>query len=776
MGLGTHQRARTPRFPLRRRPGLERLEERWVPSAVRYLPGFDANTLAPGDDNSSRAVPIGFTIDFHGRPFDKLFVNNNGNVTFGRAAGSFNPTSLNYLERPILAPFFADADTRAAGQVRYGNYTGDPALFDFHEVFAVTWVGVGYYDRQADRTNTFQLVLIDRSDVAPGAVDIEFNYDVIAWDKGQSSSARARAGFSTGGTAPGETVELAGSGVAGAFLDGGANSLVDAPPVRFELRPNAPPVIDPISPQIIEEGETLTLPVVARDPDAGQSLTYTLLAGPSGASIDPVSGVVTWTPGAAHPLGVYSFRVEVADSGGIPWTDAVKFTVTLENAAPDVDLFEPDFTHHPAGREFVLSGRFDDPGFNNWVATVDFGDGDGPQPLTLNADKSYTLRHTFDQEGYYTVVVTVTDSNGEAGSATYSVNVLPAGSFGRVETSMTVTARSGETVSERLENATGHALGLEYTRSTEANDAGTVFVAFYTSSPINTDRVGVFFDLQSANLHPGDEITLTVEGDILRRPNFEFGYFDPALGEWVDLLKSPHLADVTIDAASGKMTVRFKVKDIFNGTVFTVSLPSTNPPPPTGPLRPPTAGNGDGGGLRRDVSFSGNSQLSLLLTASRDTQLSVSGTSQGSQASSAAANGVANSGAARASSLSLTAGVGGNEEPEKGDGDGFWRWLQTDEGLLQLLLDGIDPGLLLPRKAGAVEPDKADAPRPAEAEADAPPAEAKADEAPETEPKPEEAPEAEEASYGEFAFALVALSPYLYGDRRKKRRRKRVWG
>jgi PKD repeat protein len=765
MGLGTHQRARTPRPPLRRRPDLERLEERWVPSAVRYLPGFDANALVPGDDNSSRAVPIGFNIDFHGRTFDRLFVNNNGNVTFGRSAGSFNPDPLNSLNRPILAPFFADADTRAAGQVRYGSYTGDPALFDFHKVFAVTWVGVGYYDRQADKTNTFQLVLIDRSDVAPGAVDVEFNYDAIAWDKGQSSTASARAGFSTGEIAPGETVELAGSGVAGAFLDGAANSLVDAPPVRFEFRP---PGIYPIASQVIAEGETLTVPIVALDPAAGQSLTYTLLAGPSGASIDPATGVVTWTPGAVHPLGTYSFRVEVADSGGIPWTDAEAFTVTLENAAPDVDLFEPDFTHHPAGREFVLSGRFDDPGFNSWVATVDFGEGDGPEPLTLNADHSYTLRHTFDEEGYYTVVVTVTDSNGEAGSATYSINVLPAGSFGRVETSMTVTARPGETVSERLESASGHALGLEYTRSAEAKDAGTVFVAFYTSPPIDTTRVGVFFDLQSANLHPGDEITLTVEGETLRKPNFQFGYFDQARGEWVDLLKSPGLADVTIDAANGTMTVRFKVKDIFNGTVFTVSLPSTSPTPTTGPVRPPTAGNGDGGGgLTRDVSFTSSTQLSLVLTASRDAQRSVSGTSQGSQAASAAANGVANSGGARSSSLSLTAGIGGNEETEKGDGDGFWRWLQTDEGLLQLLLDGIDPGLLLPRKATAVELDKPDdAPKPAEAKA--------TDEA-EPEEKPEESPpEAEEASYGEFAFALVALSPYLSGNRRKKRRRKRA--
>jgi len=77
--------------------------------------------------------------------------------------------------------------------------------------------------------NSFQLVLIDRSDIAGGDVDIEFNYDQIQWEAGQFSGSdanglggsAARAGFSNGTGNPGTFFALDGSAVHGAFLDSG---------------------------------------------------------------------------------------------------------------------------------------------------------------------------------------------------------------------------------------------------------------------------------------------------------------------------------------------------------------------------------------------------------------------------------------------------------------------------------------------------------------------------------------------------------------------------
>ncbi|MFN8542772.1 MAG: nidogen-like domain-containing protein [Candidatus Binatia bacterium] len=196
-----------------------------APGAVRTLPGFTTNTLAANDDDSTAEVPIGFPINFFGHDYSGLYVNNNGNVTFDEALADFTPFNLTQTARVIIAPFFADVDTRGeeSSVVRYGNDT-----VDGHPAFGVNWVGVGYYDGHSDELNAFQLVLIDRSDVAPKAFDVEFNYDHILWDLTDSSEGQEpgpRAGFSNGGD---QALELDGSGESGVWLDSSPTGLVHA--------------------------------------------------------------------------------------------------------------------------------------------------------------------------------------------------------------------------------------------------------------------------------------------------------------------------------------------------------------------------------------------------------------------------------------------------------------------------------------------------------------------------------------------------------------------
>jgi PKD repeat protein len=54
---------------------------------------------------------------------------------------------------------------------------------------------------------------------------------------------------------------------------------------------------------------------------------------------------------------------------------------------------------------------------------VDYGDGSGVQPLSLKADKSVGLAHTYAASGSYTVTVGVTDKDGATGSAQMKVAV-----------------------------------------------------------------------------------------------------------------------------------------------------------------------------------------------------------------------------------------------------------------------------------------------------------------------------------------------------------------
>jgi hypothetical protein len=203
--------------------------------AAAVLPGFDANTLARNDDGSTGLVNIGFTVNFFGLVQSNLYVNNNGNVTFDSALGTFTPFPLTATNRQIIAPFFGDVDTRLP-------FGGDPVTYGTgtvggRDAFGVNWVNVGYFNAtstpQVNR-NSFQLIMIDRSDIAAGDFDFWFNYDQIQWEAGQASGSNAdgrgggcaRAGWANGAVI---SFELSGSGVCGAFLDSGVPPVVPGP-------------------------------------------------------------------------------------------------------------------------------------------------------------------------------------------------------------------------------------------------------------------------------------------------------------------------------------------------------------------------------------------------------------------------------------------------------------------------------------------------------------------------------------------------------------------
>jgi hypothetical protein len=196
--------------------------------AMRTNAGFNSHVLGANDDGSTGSVSIGFMINLFGNNYNNLYVNNNGNVTFDFAMSTFTPFPLLSTSTRLLAPFFGDVDTRPGGSanVMYGTST-----VDGHAAFGVNWDGVGYYYYGDDKLNRFQLVMIDRSDIAPGDFDFEFNYNQIQWETGDASGgnaglggASARAGWSDGAT---NSYEIAGAAINGAYLDSnGAMGLI----------------------------------------------------------------------------------------------------------------------------------------------------------------------------------------------------------------------------------------------------------------------------------------------------------------------------------------------------------------------------------------------------------------------------------------------------------------------------------------------------------------------------------------------------------------------
>jgi hypothetical protein len=219
-----------------------------VPGFVAPIkPGFDGNILPGNDDGSTGLVSIGFTLNFFGTAYQNLFVNNNGNVTFDAPLSIFTPFPLTSTNRAIIAPFFADVDTRLGNVVTYGQGT-----VDGRPAFGVNWPGVGCYSANISVLNFFQMRLIDRSDVGPGDFDIVFGYDSIQWESGQASGGNvvcqggssARIGYSNGTGNAGTFFELPGSGIPGAFLDSnGQTGLRHQPPLRFSVRSGVPSAI-----------------------------------------------------------------------------------------------------------------------------------------------------------------------------------------------------------------------------------------------------------------------------------------------------------------------------------------------------------------------------------------------------------------------------------------------------------------------------------------------------------------------------------------------------
>lgn len=107
--------------------------------------------------------------------------------------------------------------------------------------------------------------------------------------------------------------------------------------------------------------------------------------------------------------GIYTVTVTLRDQSGN--TGTAELQVKVNNFAPIVYIDPVTVT---VNKTLYGSGSFYDPGKDTWIASVDYGDGSGIQPLGLYG-KSFTLNHRYANNGTYTVTVMVTDSDGGHG-------------------------------------------------------------------------------------------------------------------------------------------------------------------------------------------------------------------------------------------------------------------------------------------------------------------------------------------------------------------------
>lgn len=129
---------------------------------------------------------------------------------------------------------------------------------------------------------------------------------------------------------------------------------------------------------------------------------------------DSLSGYVTDWGVSQVQLSFWDSNDElVAQSSSTPWTP-IPYGPQL-NSVQGANINE--------GTAYNGSGSFSESNATAWAATVDYGDGTGVQPLTLNSDNTFTLSHVYQSSGTYYVTISVTDNYGKT-SSEYSDGVI----------------------------------------------------------------------------------------------------------------------------------------------------------------------------------------------------------------------------------------------------------------------------------------------------------------------------------------------------------------
>ncbi|WP_461096943.1 nidogen-like domain-containing protein [Spirosoma luteolum] len=352
------------------------------------------------DDNSIGPIALGWDFSLFGSVYNSVYINTNGNITFSAPLSQYTATGFP-ISTPMVAPFWSDVDTRnpSSGSVWYKVYP---------DRLVVTWSFVGYYPSQADKKNTFQLVIKANTDPGFSGNDVFFSYGDMQWTTGSASGGSG--GF---GGAPATVGINRGNGID--YIQTG----------RFNINGNQPPNVPSLgSPGGIDwldgqcfayrlsgsagnlaptlsglpannalslnQGQTATLPLQATGPETNQNVHVSVDLGALCNSSFIINGNDTPNP---------TITVATTGSPCNVGTSPIVFTLT-DNGTP------------AATQTYTLSVTVNPPPPTNQAPVFN-----GPLPNqtgTTGVSLSYSLPPG-----------TFTDANGDA--LTYSASGLPPG-------------------------------------------------------------------------------------------------------------------------------------------------------------------------------------------------------------------------------------------------------------------------------------------------------------------------------------------------------------
>ncbi len=199
-----------------------------------------------------------------------------------------------------------------------------------------------------------------------------------------------------------------------------------------------PPVLGAIPAQSATIGAPFSLNVAqyASDPNSPpRPLTYSLGSGaPAGASINPTSGIFTWTPSSSQPIGTASITIVVSDNNSPPLTASGTLTIDIAGSTvihPAVLAAIPAQTADVGqGFQLDISSFASDPNTPPLPLTYSLGTG-APSGVAINPSTGL-LTWTIGANqtiGTYPIAVQVSDNESppRTTSETFNVNVVDPG-------------------------------------------------------------------------------------------------------------------------------------------------------------------------------------------------------------------------------------------------------------------------------------------------------------------------------------------------------------
>tara|TARA_B100000809_G_scaffold113711_1_gene112205 strand:- start:1443 stop:4445 length:3003 start_codon:yes stop_codon:yes gene_type:complete len=375
--------------------------------------------FAPNDDLSTSLLSIPFTFCLYGTNYNDLFVNTNGNVSFGTPYATYDPAGFPSSDYVMVAPFWGDVDTRGIGDVKYK--ITPTAMY-------INWEGVGYFDSHTDKVNTFQLIITDGSDPAlPVGNNIAFCYGDMQWTTGDASQGVNGFGGlpSTVGVNKGDGtsfIQLGRFDQAGAAYDGpsGLNDGVDwldNQSFYFNVcsGTNIPPIAN-FTPAISASGggacdtvkmcgvnDTLIIDALFLSPEIGETTTIVInFNGATGFSVvnntpgNPAESSVEIIAGIGN-AGINTITYTAIDDGTPAQTTIVDYNVFIDTSG--FFAFNPEII---GDLEFCEGGNSDltvTPGnLTSYIWS------NGSIDTTINVDTTNTYWVTSELNGCYKTV------------------------------------------------------------------------------------------------------------------------------------------------------------------------------------------------------------------------------------------------------------------------------------------------------------------------------------------------------------------------------------